>query len=57
MTLFSLTALRLWLLRSYFLVTLLALLIFLFLTNTSILGMIGLKTVSFSTARTLLRVV
>jgi hypothetical protein len=42
MTLFSLAALRLGL--CYFLVTLLALLIFLNLTNTDILGMMGLKT-------------
>jgi hypothetical protein len=44
------------LLCSYFLVTLLALLIFLYLTNTGILGMMGIKTLSFSKARTLLRV-
>jgi hypothetical protein len=36
-------------------VTLLALLIFLYLTSTFILGMMGLKTLSFSKARTLLR--
>jgi hypothetical protein len=36
-------------------VTHLALLIFLFLKNTAILGMMGLKTISFSKARTLLR--
>jgi hypothetical protein len=35
-------------------VTLLALLIFLNLTNTDILRMMGLKTLSFSKARTLL---
>jgi hypothetical protein len=56
MTLFSFNILRLILLCSYFLVTLLALPIFLFLTNTGILGMMGLKTVSFAKARTLLRV-
>jgi hypothetical protein len=44
MTLLRLAALRLGLLYSYFLVTLLALLIFLYLTNTGILGMIRLKT-------------
>jgi hypothetical protein len=44
MALFSLTALMLGLLCSYFQVTLLVVLIFLYLTNTSILGMIGLKT-------------
>jgi hypothetical protein len=44
MALFSLTALRLGLLCRYFLVILLTLLIFLFLTNTGILGMMGLKT-------------
>jgi hypothetical protein len=43
MTLFSLTTLRLGLFCSYFQVTLLALLIFLYLTNTGILGMMGLK--------------
>jgi hypothetical protein len=53
MTLFRLTALRLGLLSSYFLVTLL---IFLFLTNTGILEMMGLKTLSFSNAGTFLRV-
>jgi hypothetical protein len=37
-------------------VTLLILLIFLYLTNTGILGMMGLKTLSFPKARTLLRV-
>jgi hypothetical protein len=42
MTLFSLTILRLGCLCSYFLVTLLAL-----LTNTAILGMMGLKALSF----------
>jgi hypothetical protein len=56
MTLFSLTILKLGLFCSYFLVTLLALLIFLHLTNTGILGMMGLKTLSFSKARTLVRV-
>jgi hypothetical protein len=35
--------------------TLLALLFFLFITNTGILGMMGLKTVSFSMARNLIR--
>jgi hypothetical protein len=57
MTLFSLAALRLGLLCCYFLVTLLALLIFLYLINTGILGMVELKTLSFSKARTLLRVI
>jgi hypothetical protein len=57
MTLLSLTILRLGLLLcSYFLVTLLALLIFLYLTDTGVLGMMGIKTLSFSKARTLLRV-
>jgi hypothetical protein len=54
MTLFSLTILRLGLLCSYCLVTLLALLIFLYLTNTDILGLLGLRTLSFSKGRTLL---
>jgi hypothetical protein len=36
--------------------TLLALLIFLYFTNTGILGMMGLKTLSFAKARNLLRV-
>jgi hypothetical protein len=44
MALFSLTAQRLGLVFNYFLMTLLAL-----------LGMMGLKTVSFSTARNLIR--
>jgi hypothetical protein len=52
MTLFSLTELRLGLLCSYFLMTL----IFLLLTNTGILGMMRLKTLSFSKAKTLLMV-
>jgi hypothetical protein len=56
MTLLSLAALRLGLFCSYFLVTLLAFLVFLYLTSTGILGMMGLKTLSFSKARTLLRV-
>jgi hypothetical protein len=56
MTLFSFTILMLRLLCSRFLVTLLALLIILFLTNTGILGMMGLKALSFSKVRTLLRV-
>jgi hypothetical protein len=47
MTLFSLTARRLALFCSYFLITLLALLIFLYLTNTDMLGILGLKTLSF----------
>jgi hypothetical protein len=42
-TLLGLTALRLGLLCNYFLVTLLALLIFFFLTNIGILGMMRLK--------------
>jgi hypothetical protein len=41
---------------TYILVTLLSLLIFLYLTNAGILGMMGLKILSFSKARTLLRV-
>jgi hypothetical protein len=53
MTLFSLNILRLRLLCSYFLVILLAPLIFLY---TGILGIMGLKTFLFSKARTLLRV-
>jgi hypothetical protein len=53
MTLFSL-ALRLGLLCSYFLVILLTLLIFLYLTNTGLLGMMGLETLSFAKARALL---
>ncbi len=56
MALFSFVAPRLGLLCSYFQVTLSVVLIFLYLTNTSILGMIGLKTLSFSKASTLLRV-
>jgi hypothetical protein len=56
MTLFSFTILRLRILCSCFLVTPLALLIILFLANTGILGMMGLKTVSFAKARTLFRV-
>jgi hypothetical protein len=56
MTLFRLAALRLGLFCSYFLVNLLALLIFLYLTNAVILAMIGLKTLSFSKTRTILRV-
>jgi hypothetical protein len=48
--------LRLGLFCNYFLVTLLALFVLLFLTKTGILGMMGLKTLSFSKARTLLRV-
>jgi hypothetical protein len=56
MTLFRLAALRLGLFCSYFLVTLLALLIFLYLTNAVILAMIGQKTLSFSKTRTILRV-
>jgi hypothetical protein len=57
MSLFSFNSiLRLRLLCSYLLVTLLALLIILFLTNRGILGKKGLKTVSFAKARTLLRV-
>jgi hypothetical protein len=44
MTLFSLTALWLGLVCSYFLMTLLTFLIFLYLTNTGILGMMGPKT-------------
>jgi hypothetical protein len=55
-TLFRFAVLRLGLFCSYFLVTLLALLIFLNLTNTDVLGMVGLKTSSFSIARPLLRV-
>jgi lipopolysaccharide export LptBFGC system permease protein LptF len=46
---------RLGLVFNYFLMALLALLFFLFLTNTGILGMMGLKTVSFSMARNLIR--
>jgi hypothetical protein len=53
-TLFNLAALWLELFCSYFLVTLLALLIFLYLTNTGIVGMLGLKTLPFSKARALL---
>jgi hypothetical protein len=45
--------LRLGFLCNYFLVILL---IIFFLTNTGILGMMGLKTLSFAKARTLLRV-
>jgi hypothetical protein len=56
MTLFSLTALRPGLRCIYFLMTLQALLSFLYLTNKGILGMMGLKTLSFSKARTPLRV-
>jgi hypothetical protein len=56
MTLFGLTSLRLGLLCSYFLATLLALRIFLYLTNTGIVGMMGLKTLSSLKARTLFRV-
>jgi hypothetical protein len=51
-----LTILRLGLLCNFFLVTLLALLIILFLINTCILEMMGLKTLSFTKARALLRV-
>jgi hypothetical protein len=47
MALFSLASLRLGLFCSYFLVTLLAFLIFPYLTNTGILGMMGLKKISF----------
>jgi hypothetical protein len=54
-TLFSFAVLRLGLFYSYFLVPLLALLIFLYLTNTGILGMMRRKTLSFSKARTLFR--
>jgi hypothetical protein len=36
-------------------VSLWAILIFLYFTNTGILGMMGLKTLSFSKARTLLK--
>jgi hypothetical protein len=57
MTLFSLTVLRLGLPCSYFPMTLLALLIFLYITITGILGMMGLKTLSFSKAINLLRVI
>jgi hypothetical protein len=57
MTFFSLTALRMGLFCSYFLMTLLALLIVFYLTNTSVLGMMGLKTLSFSKARNILRVI
>jgi hypothetical protein len=53
-TLFNLAALGV--ICSFFLVTLLALLIFLYLTDTGILGMMGLKTLSFSKARSLFRV-
>jgi hypothetical protein len=56
MTIFNLAAPRLGLVCGYFLGTLLALLFFLFPTNTGILGMIGMKTLSFSKARNLLRV-
>jgi hypothetical protein len=45
-TLFSFAVLRLGLFYSYFLVPLLALLIFLYLTNTGILGMMRRKTLS-----------
>jgi hypothetical protein len=38
-------------------VTILALLIVFYLTNTGILGMTGLKRLSFTKARTLLRVI
>jgi hypothetical protein len=55
MTLFSLAALRLRLFCSYFLVTLLALLIFLYLHNKGILGIMGLKTLSFSKDGALLK--
>jgi hypothetical protein len=41
MTLLSLAALRLGLFCSYFLVTLLAFLVFLYLTSTGILGLMG----------------
>jgi hypothetical protein len=53
---FSLTALRLGLFCSYILVTLLALLIFLFLAIIGNLWMMGLKTSSFSKTKTLLRI-
>jgi hypothetical protein len=49
-TLFRWTALRLGLFCSYFMMTLLAHLIILYLTNIGILGMTGLKTLSFSKA-------
>jgi hypothetical protein len=56
MTLFGLTSLRLGSLCSYFPGTLSALMIFLFLANTGIRGMMELKTLSLTTkARTLLR--
>jgi hypothetical protein len=55
MTLLSSTALRPGLFPSYFLMTLLALLIFLYLTNTGILGVMRLNTLSFLKVRTLLR--
>jgi hypothetical protein len=52
-TFFRLTILRLGFLCNYFLVIFL---IILFLTNTGILGMTGLRTLSFAKARTFLRV-
>jgi hypothetical protein len=55
-TLFILTSLTTAVISNYFLMTLLALFIFLYLTNAGILGMMGLKKLSFSKARTLLRV-
>jgi hypothetical protein len=55
MTLFSLAAQRLGVFCSYFLVILIALLIFLYLINTGILRMMGLKTLSFSKTKKLLR--
>jgi hypothetical protein len=55
MTLSNLAALRLGVFCSYFLVILMALLIFLYLINTGLLGMMGLKTLSFSKTKKLLR--
>jgi hypothetical protein len=57
MAFFSLTALRMGLFCSYSLMTLQAPLIVFYLTNTSVLGMMGLKTLSFSKARNILRVI
>jgi hypothetical protein len=56
MTLFRLTALSLELPCSYFLKILHALLLFFDFTNIGILGMMGLKTLSFANARNLIRV-
>jgi hypothetical protein len=52
MTLFSLTSLRLGLVFSNFLMTLLALLFIIFLTNTGIVHMMGLNTLSFQSSKT-----